>query len=310
MSAFELNGVTKRYGHTAALQDVTVAVPRQSIVGLVGRNGSGKSTLLRHVTGLVLPDRGHCITLGCPAERLGSAERARMGVVDQDGRLIEWMRAEQLVRYVSTFYPRWDHTLERELIGVLDVDANARVGSMSPGNVQRLSLVLATCHHPELLLLDEPLSALDPVARQSVLALLLDRFSSDAMTIVISSHMLRDIEPVIDRILCLHRGRIVADDELDALRDRYAEWIVTSPAGRLPVPFREGYVLSAQGDAFRARLLVQADAEVAAQYAAAHDVDVETRALNLEQLFPLLTADTDGMPAVGQPQVFAGQERP
>jgi ABC-2 type transport system ATP-binding protein len=101
------------------------------------------------------------------------------------------------------------------------LDVNAKIGTMSPGTLQKLALIVATCHHPALLLLDEPLSDLDPVARKSVLALLLDRFSSEDMTIVISSHMLHDIEPVVDRIICLDAGRIVADDTLDALKEQY-----------------------------------------------------------------------------------------
>jgi ABC-2 type transport system ATP-binding protein len=293
MNAFELEGVTKRYDGVVALNDVTVGVPRQSIVGLIGRNGSGKSTLLRHVTGLVLPDQGKCVTLGRTAAQLGETELSRIGVVEQDATYIEWMRVEQLVRYVSTFYARWDRALESALMSALDVNPQARVGGMSPGNVQRLALVLATCHHPELLLLDEPLSDLDPIARQAVLAMLLDRFSSDDMTIVISSHMLRDIEPVVNRIVCMHRGRVVADDELDMLRERYAEWIVTSATGRLPVQFREPYILSAQSDGVRARLLVRAGERQAAQFAAQYDAQVTARALNLEQLFPLLAADPD-----------------
>ena len=309
MNAFELKGVTKSYEWSVkALDDVTLAVPRQSIVGLIGRNGSGKSTLLRHVTGLVLPDKGECVTLGRPAAQLGEAELSRLGVVEQDATYIEWMRSEQLVRYVSTFYARWDRALERALMSALDVNPQARVGGMSPGNLQRLALVLATCHHPELLLLDEPLSDLDPIARQSVLSMLLDRFSSDDMTIVISSHMLRDIEPVVNRIACMHQGRVVADDELDVLRERYAEWIVTSATGRLPAQFSEPYILSAQGSDVRARLLVRAGEREAAQFAAQYDAQVDVRALNLEQLFPLLASDPDNASPMASTTDFAARE--
>jgi ABC-2 type transport system ATP-binding protein len=221
-NAFEMRGVTKRYGSTLALDDVSVAVPTRSIVGLIGRNGSGKTTLLGHVSGLILPDSGECETLGVPAAQLGRAELSRLGVVHQHDRLLEWMRAGQLLEYVASFYERWDRELERSLLASLEVDAEAKVGALSPGTLQKLALIVATCHHPALLLLDEPLSDLDPVARKSVLALLLDRFSSEDMTIIISSHMLHDIEPVVDRIICLDAGRVVADDTLDALKEQYA----------------------------------------------------------------------------------------
>jgi ABC-2 type transport system ATP-binding protein len=284
----EFRGVSKRYGRTVALSDVTLALPARSIVGLVGRNGSGKTTLLRHATGQVLPDAGTCITFGRSASRLGRRELARIGAVHQDDPLLEWMRAEQLLEYVASFYERWDVDLQRALVASLELDVRARVGALSPGARQKLALVLATCHRPALLLLDEPLSDLDPIARQAVLAMLLDRFSSDAMTIVISSHMLRDIEPVIDRVVCLEAGRVVADDALDDLQERYAEWIVTSPAGRLPATYREAYVESARGDAQRAQLVVRdADAQ-RERFAAAYDATIETRALSLERIFPLL----------------------
>jgi ABC-2 type transport system ATP-binding protein len=221
-NAFEMRQVTKRYGSTVALDEVNVAVPTRSIVGLIGRNGSGKTTLLGHISGLILPDSGECETLGVPAARLGRAELSRLGVVHQHDRLLQWMRAVQLLEYVASFYERWDRDLERSLLASLEVDGDAKVGAMSPGTLQRLALIVATCHHPALLLLDEPLSDLDPVARKSVLALLLERFSSEDMTIVISSHMLHDIEPVVDRIICMDAGRVVADDTLDDLKERHA----------------------------------------------------------------------------------------
>jgi ABC-2 type transport system ATP-binding protein len=289
MNAFELKRVTKRFEGTVGLADVTVSVPRNSIVGLIGRNGSGKSTFLRHVTGLLLPDAGECVTLGVPSAKLGRAELERIGFVDQHSGFVQWMRAGQLVRYVSSFYGTWDRELERELLQALEVDPTARVGALSPGNVQRLAVVLASCHHPELLLLDEPLSDLDPISRQTMLRLLLDRFSSDDVTIVISSHMLRDIEPVVNRVVCLHVGRVVAVEVSDALRERFAEWIVTSHDGRLPAHFDEPFVVSAQGDANRAHLHVcdVAAADIA-RFEASRDATIEARPLTLEQIFPLL----------------------
>lgn len=311
----EFRSVTKRYGATVALDDVTITVPRRSIVGLVGRNGSGKTTLLRHITGLVLPTSGECRTFGVSNATLGRSELERIGVVHQHDPLIEWMRASQYLRYVSSFYERWDRDLERALLDWLEVDRRARVGAMSPGNVQKLALVAATCHHPDLLLLDEPLSDLDPLARQNLLALLLDRFGSEDITIVISSHMLRDIEPVIDRLICLEGGRITADDELDAVRERYAEWVVRSAAGRLPVVFDDPFVLSARGDRHQARLLVHDPEAHLASFRTAYDAEVEVRGLNLEQIFPLLTraanppgaARAGGEPLTG---VAAGGQSP
>lgn len=293
MNAFELRDVTRRFGATVALHRVTLAVPRGSIVGLVGRNGSGKTTLLRHVTGLQLPTSGECVTLGRGTAELGPAELARIGVVHQDGPFIYWMRVEQHIRYVASFYPRWDRALERRLVRELELDVRARVATLSPGTAQKLAIVLAVCHHPDLLLLDEPLAALDPIARQAMLSFLLETFRERGPTLVISSHVLRDIEQVVDRVVCLDRGRVTADAPLDALQERYAEWIVTPRAGALPPSFAEPYVLAREGDGARARLVVRDPERHLAGFAAVHDVEIEHRALNLERLFPFLLREGD-----------------
>jgi len=291
---FACREITRRFGPTVALDRVTLAVPFRQIVGLVGRNGSGKTTLLRHMTGFNLPDEGVCRTFGTPTPDLDRPELERIGVVEQGDALIPWMRGRQLLRYVAAFYPRWDRDLEGVLLAALELDPETKVGALSPGGRQKLALILAVCHHPDLLLLDEPLSALDPMARQAVLGMLLERFSSDAMTIVISSHLLRDIEPVINRLLCLEQGRVVADEELDQLRERHAEWIVSSPEGRLPVTFAEEWILAAEGGGARARLQVRDPELHHGEFARRYAATIESRPLNLEMLFPVLIGRGDG----------------
>jgi ABC-2 type transport system ATP-binding protein len=287
-NAFEFRNVTKRFGKTVALDDVTYAAPRQSVIGLIGKNGSGKTTLLRHVTGLYLPTSGECTTLGVPARDLGRAELSRIGVVNQHDALLPWMRARQLLRYVSSFYERWDKDLEQHLVATLEFDVEARVGAMSPGTAQKLGLVLATCHRPELLLLDEPLSDLDPIARKDVLTALLEYFRSDSGTIVISSHLLHDIERIADRIVCMDGGRLVADASLDDLKEGYAEWLVTSQAGLLPARFGDAFVLSSSGDRYRARVFVKDPDAHATAFSSKYAATVESRPLGLEAVFRLL----------------------
>lgn len=297
-NAFEFQNVTKRFGKTVALDDVTYAAPRQSVIGLIGKNGSGKTTLLRHVTGLYLPTSGVCTTLGVAARDLGRAELSRIGVVNQRDTFLPWMRSRQLIRYVSNFYERWDRDLERHLIGTLEIDENARVGAMSPGTAQKLALVLATCHRPELLLLDEPLSDLDPIARQDVLTVLLEHFRRDHVTIVISSHMLHDIERIADRIVCLDRGRVAADAALDDLKEKYAEWIVSSENGMLPAHFPEKFVLRGTGNRFQAHLFVEYPDDHSAEFQARYQASIDRRPLGLESVFRLLARDASGPLAI------------
>jgi ABC-2 type transport system ATP-binding protein len=213
--------VTRRFGATKALDDVSLALPNATIIGLIGRNGSGKSTLLQHITGLLLPDSGECRTLGVKTPDLGADQLTRIGAVAQHSRLIEWMSVARFIRYIAAYFPRWDVALERDLLTRLELSVDARVGALTPGVRQRLQLLLSLCHRPELLLLDEPLSDLDPTSRAAVLEVLLDMYEQYRPTMVISSHLLHDIEPVVTRVVCLVRGRVTANDELDALKERY-----------------------------------------------------------------------------------------
>jgi ABC-2 type transport system ATP-binding protein len=286
----ETSALTKRFGTTLALDGVDWRLPAGASVGLVGRNGSGKSTLLQLAAGFLVPTPGACRTLGRDAHELGEAELARVGFVDQEARLLDWLTVEQHVRYVAAFQPRWDADLERRLRRELELDdPRPRVGALSAGMRQRLALLLAVCHRPTLLLLDEPVAALDPLARRDALRAILDRVIDDGASVVVSSHVLHDVEKVVDRVLCLERGRVAADAALDDLKERYVEWIVTSSDRDLPATFPEPYVLAREGNGRRVRLAVLVGAEDVAVFRARHRVEVEPRSLDLEQLFPLLT---------------------
>lgn len=292
-SAFEVKNLTKTFGDVTALDNVSVSVPGPAVVGLIGRNGSGKTTLLRHVIGLYLPTSGHCTTLGCPSDKLGSDELSRIGVVHQENRFLEWMKVEQQLRYVSSFYKRWDKDLEQRLVDELELEPSARVGRLSPGNAQKLGIILAVCHRPNLLILDEPISGLDPITREQFLRFLLELLHQDANTIVISSHVLHDVEKVINRVICLDKGRIKADASLDDLQERFAEWRVTVKAGRLPTRFEEDYVVSQEVDSYQARLLVKGASDNLDAFKTKYGVDVDSSPLNLESMFPLLLQEND-----------------
>jgi len=284
----ETEKLTRRFGKTTALAGIDWQLPAGTAVGLVGRNGSGKTTLLRVAAGLLLPSEGRCVTLGTPAAELGEGQLVRIGYVDQDASLLDYMTVEQHVRYVAAFQPRWDTELERTLLAELELEPEKTVGSLSKGTRQRLAVLLAVCHRPQLLLLDEPVSGLDPIAREDVLRLLALRVVEDGATLVISSHVLHDIEKVVDRVLCLDAGSIVEDASLDELKEDFAEWVITSRDAELPAAFPEPFVLAREGNGRQARLAVRAgDAELV-QFRERHGVDIERRSLDLERIFPLL----------------------
>jgi ABC-2 type transport system ATP-binding protein len=304
MNVVELKGVTKRFGRTVALDGVTVGIPRGSVVGLIGRNGCGKTTLLRHAAGLLLPDAGECLTFGVPAGRLESSHLVRMGVVHQRDPLLPYLSVGATLDFVASFHPSWDRGLEARAMDLLELERRPRVGALSPGNRQRVALLLAICHRPELLLLDEPLADLDPVARGRVMALLLERVLADGVSVVISSHLLSDLEPVVDRIVGVRDGRITANEELDTLKERYAEWVVTSRNGALPPGFPEPYIRSSRIEGRRGVLVVSGVAPGSEQaFEVRYGVSVEARPLGLDRLFPILTEPlVMGVGAPGRPR--------
>ena len=290
----ETDGLTKTFSGARALDGVDLSLPRHSIIGLIGRNGSGKTTLVRHIVGLYLPTAGTCSTLGTPSHRLGPSELSRIGVVHQESRLMEWMKVGQHLRFVGSFYERWDRDLERRLLDELELDAGKRVGHLSGGDLQKLAVILAVCHRPQLLLLDEPLAGLDPIAREQVLDYLVETLDEETHTIVISSHILRDIERIVDRVVCLDRGRLKAHAALDQLQESYAEWEVRASKGALPERFAEPYVLSQDCSPRMARLVVRRPSRSdQAAFEAEHSAEVSRKPLNLEALFPLLLTEDE-----------------
>ena len=287
--AFEASGLTKQFGEVTALRDVSLSLRGPSIIGLIGRNGSGKTTLLRHIVGLQLPTRGQARTLGVATRNLRHEQLARIGVVPDAPTFIRWMSAGEQLRYLSTFYPRWDLERQSFLAGLLDLDLQADISGLSTGSAQKLAIVAALCPRPDLILLDEPVSNLDPIARDQFLRLLLEVVQEDHATIVISSHVLHDIESTVDWIVCLNNGTVAADAALDDLKDQYAEWRVLARTRDLPDRFADAFVVrQTVMEPRRARLVVRAAGTDVRAFEHAHDADVEVAPLNLPGLFPIL----------------------
>jgi len=288
---FEADGLTKRFGSVTALDGIDLKVGRASIVGLLGKNGSGKTTLIQHLMGLQLSDEGSVTTLGRASDGLGHDELIRIGYVPQEIRLLDWMTVEQHLRFVSCFYPGWDGEREKRLLEELELGASTVVGTLSTGNLQKLAVILAVCHHPALLILDEPVSDLDPIVRGKLLEFLLELLREDRATILVSSHVLRDVEKVVDWVVCLDNGRVVTDAGLDELKERYAEWRVVSPNGELPAKFTEPFVISQEVSGRQARLVVRLGGSELETFCSAHGVEVTGRPLNLEEMFPVLVGE-------------------
>jgi ABC-2 type transport system ATP-binding protein len=218
--AIAVSGLVKRFGTRAVLDRIDLRVPRGQVIGLLGLNGSGKSTLIKCLLGLLEADEGSATVLGTDAWHLADREKARIGYVPQEATLYPWLTVRQTVAYVSSFYASWDRAWGEELLRRWDLPLGHRVGPLSVGQKQKLALVLALGYRPELLILDEPVASLDPVARRWFLETVLETAAEGAGTVLFSTHITSDLERVASHVALLREGKVTFHDEIDVLKDR------------------------------------------------------------------------------------------
>ena len=215
-TVIETSGLGKAYRRTWALRDCTLAIPEGHVVGLVGPNGAGKTTLLRLATGQLTPTRGTISVLGArPAA--SPAQLARVGFVEQDTPVYARLRVADHLRLGAWLNPGWDGELAQRRIGQLGLDPRQRAGSLSGGQRAQLALTLALAKRPELLLLDEPVASLDPLARRDFLRGLMEAVAEHATSVVLSSHLIADLERVCDYLIVLVASQVRIAGEVSAL---------------------------------------------------------------------------------------------
>lgn len=232
----ETAALKKSYGTNYVLQGVNLRIPRGAIVGLMGMNGSGKSTLVKCLLGLLDIDSGQSRLFGCNSGQLSPEVKERLGYVPQTVYLYPWMKARHVIAYTSTFYARWDDAWTSELAGRWRVPLDERVQNLSIGQLQTLAIVLAVAYRPDLLLLDEPVASLDPVARRDFLKSLLQMVAEGQRTVLFSTHISSDLERVATHVAVLRDGVIAYFSELDTLKDRVKRLRLRTYGG-FPVEF-------------------------------------------------------------------------
>jgi ABC-2 type transport system ATP-binding protein len=220
--------VYRRFGDKEVLRGVDLTIPRGSVVGLLGKNAAGKSTLIKCLLGLLRINAGNLQVFNDDSWSLSAARKARLGYVPQEISLYSWMRVSQIIQYTAAFYPKWNWDLSDHLVSQWELPPKDRVGPLSAGQIQKLALVLALGHEPDLLVLDEPLASLDPIARRDFLRTILDIAQSENRTVLFSTHITTDLERVADRVAILRDGQIVFHDELDVLKDSVKRLRITA----------------------------------------------------------------------------------
>jgi ABC-2 type transport system ATP-binding protein len=215
-AVIQASGLGKQYRRAWALRDCTLAIPAGRVVGLVGPNGAGKTTLLRLAVGMLAPTCGTITALG-QRPAAGPAQLARVGFVAQDTPVYARMTVADHLRLGAWLNPGWDDDLARQRIGQLALDPKQRAGSLSGGQRAQLALTMALAKRPELLILDEPVASLDPLARREFLQGLMEAVAEHGLSVVLSSHLVADLERVCDYLIVLVASRVRVAGEVTEL---------------------------------------------------------------------------------------------
>jgi ABC-2 type transport system ATP-binding protein len=286
--AIETADLRKSYGATEALRGLSLAVPRGSMCGFLGRNGSGKTTTLKVLLGMARPTSGTARVFDMAADHPESsvAIRRRTGFVSEGKDLYDHMTVDEIVRYTASFYPRWRDDLERQYLAAFELPRDPSIKTLSLGQRTRVALLLALCRGADLLLLDEPTSGLDPSAIEQVLQTLVGHAADTGATVFFSSHQIAEVEQIADRVAIVDRGRIVVDGAIDDLRQRYRRLHFVFD-GAAPQPaFRADGVVGVRRHGRELAVLVNGNADaIAAEGRAMGAVAIDAHPLTLKDIF-------------------------
>ena len=281
----QVEKLTRRFGDKVAIHELSLVIPRGGVFGLIGSNGAGKTTLLRHLLGMLKAQTGSVRVFGLDPVDNPVGVLGRIGYLSENRDLPNWMRVRELMRYTQAFYPAWDERYAEEMREAFDLDPKARIRNLSRGQRARAGLLVAIAHRPELLVLDEPSSGLDPVVRRDILGAIIRTIGDEGRTVLFSSHLLDEVERVADRVAIIHQGKIILTASMDEMKETHRritvrfEQAVTQPPKLVGELASEGggtewtYICS--GESIQLRL--------AAQVIGATVVD--DTALSLDEIF-------------------------
>ena len=220
MNALELKHVYKQYGDFS-IRDMNLSLPQGCIMGLVGENGAGKTTTIRMLLGMTAPDSGEIIVLGRPQGPGFDQVKEELGVVLDEPGFPDPLSARQIGKIMARTYRRWDDSAYRRYMKAFDIPEEKNFKDYSRGMKMKLSIAVALSHDPKLLLLDEATSGLDPVIRDEILEMFFEFTRREDRSILLSSHIVSDLEKLCDYIAFLHRGKLLIVEEKDLLLERF-----------------------------------------------------------------------------------------
>lgn len=279
----EVTDLTKHFGRFCALDGLCMTVPTGAVYGLIGPNGAGKSTLLRHLTGAFRPERGKVLLDGESVYE-NPAAKARMAYIPDELFFYRASSMASMARFYSGLYGQFDWMRLSRMAQALGLDTGKPLRAFSKGMQKQAAFVLAVSLRPDVLVLDEPVDGLDPVMRRQLWSLILQDVAERSMTVVVSSHNLRELEDVCDHVGILHRGKLLLERDLGQLQDTLVKVQVLLPENAALPP--ELPVLHASSSGRMRTLILQSSREAAAgTLAPCRPEYFEAVPLSLEELF-------------------------
>lgn len=213
----ECNGIIKKYGSFTALNNISLQIEPGRIIGLLGPNGSGKTTFIKIVAGLLTPNAGTVTVNGLP---VGTQTKAIVSYLPDKNYLNNWMNVNQLIDYFNDFYSDFDKVKAYEMLGRLNITPDQRLKNMSKGTKEKVQLILVMSRNASIYLLDEPIGGVDPAARDYILNTIVTNYNENG-SIIISTHLIADIEQVLDDVVFIKNGNIVLTSSVDEIREKH-----------------------------------------------------------------------------------------
>ena len=279
----ETRALCKRFGTVQALDGVDLHVPKGAVYGLVGPNGAGKSTLIRHLTGIYRQDSGEALIDGQPVYE-NPAVKARIAYIPDEMFYYNQASIRDMKKLMRSVYPRFDEKRWRELAGLFQLDEKRQIRRLSKGMQKQAAFWVALCLRPEVLILDEPVDGLDPMMRRQIWNELLSDVAAGGMTVLVSSHNLRELEDVCDHVGIMKQGKMLLQRDLSELQENLVKVQLALPEGEsLP----EGLeILHRSENGKLTQLILRGSAaETQEKLAAAHPLFLDTVPLSLEEIF-------------------------
>jgi ABC-2 type transport system ATP-binding protein len=294
--AIETFGLSKTYGRTPALVGLDLRVERSEVFGYLGPNGAGKSTTIRLLLGLIHPSAGHALLFGLDTQRDGVSSRRQVGYLPGDLRLADRLTGREQLDSLARLRGGVDERLREELCRRLDVDLDRPIRQLSKGNRQKIGLVQAFMHRPDLVVLDEPTTGLDPLLQAEVRRLLRET-AADGSTVFLSSHSLDEVQHVADRVGVLRSGRLVGIDAVEDLRERSLRHVTATfatPVDSQRLGALDGVRIGGvDGATIRLSAPETAMDALVKELASHHVVDLVSQPADLEEIFLDLYREVD-----------------